>query len=135
MACAGAVVAFLVQDLSGWPEIPLSVFFWIVLGLAVRVSLPSHDYDGDGKIDPAVFRRSAGTWYILTVPGDYDGDGRADIAMYRPSTGNWTILRSLALPYIVNISWGLSTDLPVPADYDGDGKTDLAVSGPATGTF
>lgn len=72
----------------------------------------ARDYDGDGRTDPAVFRRGAALgnpafWYVLRsttgllqdfqwgttgngtssgdtpVPGDYDGDGRFDLAVYR----------------------------------------------------
>ncbi len=37
-AFAAAIVSYLVQDLSGWLEVSLSVFFWILLGLAVSWS-------------------------------------------------------------------------------------------------
>ena len=33
-----AIVGYLVQDLSGWNEIVLTAFFWIILGLAVNFS-------------------------------------------------------------------------------------------------
>lgn len=106
------------------------------------------DFDGDGKQDPAVFRNSTRTWYILQssnnqplyvlwglpedklVPADYDGDGRTDVAIFR--NGLWAILQSSNnQPFYQN--WGLSTDIPVPGDYDGDGKTDFAVW--RSGTF
>lgn len=75
----------------------------------------ARDYDGDGRTDPAVYRRGAGLnnpafWYVLEsstgllrdyqfgnrgdnsnnsdtpVPGDYDGDGKFDLAVYRFGT-------------------------------------------------
>jgi hypothetical protein len=59
------------------------------------------------------------------VPADYDGDGRIDVAVYRPSNGVWYVLRSTG--GIAYYHWGLPDDVPVPADYDGDGKADVAI--------
>ena len=100
------------------------------------------DYDGDGKLDIAVYRN--GVWFILRssdggqttvgwggvpvdvpVPADYDGDGKADIAVYRD--GIWFILRSSDGGVTQWAGAELSVDVPVPADYDGDGKADIAV--------
>jgi subtilisin-like proprotein convertase family protein len=98
------------------------------------------DYDGDGKLDVAVWRPTDGNWYILNnpsgaigwgnpgdkpVPADYDGDGKADIAVFRPSEGNWYIRKSTGGVQVTG--WGNATDRLVPADYDGDGKADVAV--------
>jgi hypothetical protein len=102
----------------------------------------SHDYDGDGASDIAVWRPSDGFWYLrcidndrwgqvndIPVPGDYNGDGFTDIAVWRPSDGVW-YLRG-----IDNDRWGQVGDVPVPQDYDGDGRTDLAVWRPSYGTW
>ena len=115
------------------------------------------DFDGDGKIDPGVFRPSSGEWFIrlsstgygnwvyyqwglptdVPLVGDFDGDGKADLSVFRPSDGG--AVRS-ATPRAVtvpaagrSISGASSTDTPLTGDFDGDGRTDIAVFRPSDG--
>jgi hypothetical protein len=98
------------------------------------------DFDGDGKLDLAVFR--SGQWIIrysstgqvvfvtfglstdTLVPADHDGDGKTDIAVFR--NGVWYILHSSSQQIRIQ-QFGLSSDIPVPADYEGSGKANIAV--------
>ncbi len=81
------------------------------------------DYDGDGKTDLTVWRKSPdparnGHWYVLLSSKGYD----------RNVSGGY-----------VDIAWGSTAsaydDVPVPGDYDGDGKANLAVWRRANGTW
>jgi hypothetical protein len=57
------------------------------------------------------------TWGVSTdtpVPGDYDGDGRTDVAVYRPSAGIWyVLLSSTNYATYTTYTWGMGTDFPV----------------------
>ena len=156
-------------DLAVWrPREGQEEGFWLIRrssdGVLVRqpwgaaaygdVPVPA-DYDGDGRVDIAVWRPFQGGFFIVRssdgsavaqawggfgdvpVPADYDGDGRADLAVWRPGFGDepatWFILNTTEAP--VAIPLGAPTDVPVPADYDGDGRVDAAVWRPATGEW
>ena len=123
---------------SAQPAVDFVTVYWGTGGdEAVR-----GDYDGDGKLDAAVFRASDQTWYIRQssnnqprydswglasdkrVSGDFDGDGKTDLTVFR--NGVWYIKQSSNSQPLYR-SWGLNTDKLVAGDYDGDGKTDVAV--------
>lgn len=110
------------------------------------------DFDGDGTTDVAVFRPSAGVWFVLNsgsntvggggfglngdipVNGDFDGDSRSDLAVYRPSNGLWFIQNSSNSEVKIN-QFGLADDKPTVGDYDKDGISDIAVWRPSSGTY
>ncbi len=134
------------------PSSQLGVNFnTIALGTAGDKPLVG-DFDGDGKLDAAVFRASTATWIILRssdgvttqtnfglstdipTPADFDGNGTANIAVFRPSNGTWFTSTNPANNYGA-IQFGTNGDVPVAADYDGDGRADVAVFRPSNGAW
>jgi len=105
------------------------------------------DFDGDGKLDPAVYQETTGNWYAglssnnyavgafnlggagyTAVAGDFDGDSKSDPAVYQEATGNWYTRLSGSLYEIFWMpNFGEPGYSPVPGDYDGIGETQMAV--------
>ena len=118
-------------------------------GLSTDLPVPG-DYDGDARIDLAVFRPNDGYWYIFNssngtfrfepfgvstdqpVAADYDGDRRTDIAVFRPSNGYWYYLKSSNGSFQFQ-QFGTTGDIAVPGDFDGDGRSNFAIWRPSTG--
>ncbi|MBI2440742.1 MAG: VCBS repeat-containing protein [Lentisphaerae bacterium] len=113
-----------------------------------------NDYDGDGKSDLALYRKTSGEWIILlsgseyqtatAVLGgqgykpalaDYDGDGKSDLVVYHQATGQWTFMLSASGYVTATLVMGGSGYVPVPADYDGDGKADPIVYQESSGLW
>jgi hypothetical protein len=123
---------------------PAGIFKYICWGAANDIPVPG-DYDGDNKMDAAVFRETTGTFHVaksgggteavvfgasgdVTVPGDYDGDGRTDYALARRNTAQWTYFIRTQTGALQTYQFGATeTDTPAPGDYTGDGKTDIAL--------
>ena len=139
------------EETGTWHVLYSSNFTYSGVNWGIEGDEPvARDYDGDGKTDHAIVRRSGGvmTWWVyfsngsgftgaawgastdFAVPGDYDGDGKFDFAVQRPGP----TLSSPATFYIYGskvgyfgVPWGISSDFAIPGDYDGDGATDVAI--------
>ncbi len=117
---------------------------FVTINASVQGYVPLRgDFNGDGKMDLAVFRPSENKWYIqgqspvlygdvgdIPVPADYDGDGDDDVAVFRSSDHTWRVYGLLA-PFV----YADPGDVPVTADYDGDGVDEIAVYRPSNASF
>jgi hypothetical protein len=115
-------------------------------GLVATDPIQPSDYDGDGKLDIAVFRRQTGVWYIIESStgnpryefwgapsdqpsvGDYDGDGKADLCVNRAENGVriWYVRKS-SDGQMQRFQWGFGNESPFyffTIDVDGDGRQD-----------
>jgi O-antigen ligase len=68
---AASIVGYLVQDLAGWMEISLSLFFWIILGLAVSYlsseTPPTRQQSEGSRFNLQQFRRIAPLFGIFAI--------------------------------------------------------------------
>lgn len=65
--------------------------------------------------------------------GDYDGDGRMDLALYSAAAGLWQVKLSAGGYAATTLPFGGPAYAAVPRDLDGDGRTDPCLSDPAAG--
>lgn len=130
-------------------------------GVAADELVPA-DYDGDLKVDVAVWRAGpTATLYVLnssdnsvrieqfgqigddpSVMGDYDGDGLADPAVYRPGASPGQQSYFYYRPSFNNaggnttfVPWGTNGDIAIRGDFSGDGRLDPTVFRPQNGTW
>lgn len=106
---------------------------------------PRYDYDGDGKSDYVVYRKSSAYYFVNSsssgvlaqnwggstftpVEGDYDGDGKSDYAVVTTVDGYyyWYVILS-STGGLYYRQWGIAGDQFVVNDYNGDGKDEIAV--------
>jgi hypothetical protein len=74
----------------------------------------------------------------IPVPADYNGDGKVDFAVFRPKEGKWFIKGSGLAGWAqssgnVELSFGKKGDIPIAGDFYGEGKARLAVYRPDEG--
>ena len=116
----------------------------VVWGTTADVPVPA-DWDGNGVVDPAVYRPSEKKLYVLqapaynsaftitwgssggtAIPGDFDGDGRADFAVFTPGDRAVYVLQggsNFTTAFKINL--GAPGQIPVAGDFDGDGRLDI----------
>ena len=167
----GVVLTTVVGDYTGVGGTSVAVFRrtgpsqlqWFVQGYpalkadsfgAGSLDVPlSGDFNGDGKVDPAVYRPSTAEWFYqdssnnyapvimgkfgwagvdIPVEADYNGDGKTDRAVFRPTTGEWFVR---GVPSSTIIAAPQAGDVPVPGNYDNTGKAEFAIFRPSTGQW
>jgi hypothetical protein len=89
-------------DLSVWrgPQFPAP---WLILN------------SSNGSMQTIEWGTAQAPFNDEIVPGDYDGDGKTDAAVFRRSDGHWYVKRS-SDGGLVDQFWGLGSDLPTPGD-------------------
>jgi hypothetical protein len=74
----------------------------------------------------------------IPVPADYNGDGKVDLAVFRPKEGHWLIKGPGTAGWKestgnVELAFGKKGDIPFAGDFYGEGKARLAVYRPDEG--
>ena len=111
------------------------------------------DYNGDGRVDLAVYRAAGAVWYVKAlgsdtiselrswggidyeaVVGDYDGDGHADYALYAENSGMWYILKS-SDGGVLSGQFGGPGYKAMAGDFDGDEVADAALYDTRSGNW
>lgn len=128
-----------------------------VVGGGVSVGRPG-DFDGDGKVDLAVFDEGTGKWYIqsatgavlkngysfggqgfIPLAGNFDSDKAIknpdELVVFDPNAARWYIKKMDGTTVANGTQWGFSGVLPVVGDFDGNGIDDIGVFDPATSTW
>ena len=114
----------------------------VFAGESYCVPVPG-DYDGDGKVEPALFELSSRKWLIrgqdavkfgsrgeIPVPTDYDCDGTIDIAVFDVAKGKWRARKQFKATLKSRAG-----DIPVFGDFDGDGQPELGFFRASKGTW
>jgi hypothetical protein len=131
-------------------------------GQPVRLALGAHgdepiaaDWDGDGLLEPGVYRPSTNTWLVdvnlegkpglvfrlpgmrpgdLPVAGRWDGS-RAEPGFYRPSDGTWHLFRSSESPAedLPVVHFGSAGAIPLTGDWTRYGRSTPGLYQPETG--
>lgn len=57
--------------------------------------------------------RKHGVIIFMPVPGDYDGDGKIDAAVYQSSSGNWFVVGSTSGFFSPALNFGSPEYVPV----------------------
>lgn len=107
------------------------------------------DWDGNGRVNPGVYRPSAGRFVLRSpagrvriamggsadrpVAGNWDGTGAWEVGLWNPVRSEFTL--RAADGTLSTVPLGDPDDLPVAGDWDGDGRTDLGVFDQASATF
>ncbi|MDO9543156.1 MAG: hypothetical protein Q7J98_12670 [Kiritimatiellia bacterium] len=115
----------------------------------------NRDLDGDGMMDPVVYREANGNWDVLLSSTDYlqhgrtsmggtgylaaladfDGDAKADLCLYNASAGIFMAALSSLDYRSVQVSMGGAGFVPEPGDYDGDRLADPVIYSRSSGTW
>lgn len=152
-------------DLDGWPDVASLIrdqqnlaAYLLAGGSNATASVGAatdpipvpDDYNGDLRVDAAVYDAADSGWLIpaspgtpaskrvwgpkraLPVPADYNGDRRADLALFVPATGRWVVEVN---GQTINLNWGSRNAVPVPGDFDRDARADVTVYFPNTGEW